>query len=42
MKTAAVTRIERGTVYHLDAAGDIGAILPLLRDRGIEVDGMHD
>ena len=32
----AVRRIERGTVYHLDAAGDIGAILPLLHDRMTE------
>ena len=32
----AVRRIERGTAYHLDAAGDIGAILPLLHDRMTE------
>ena len=32
----AVRRIERGAVYHLDAAGDLGVILPLLHDRMTE------
>ena len=31
-----VRRIERGTVYHLDAEGDPGPILPLLHDRMTE------
>ncbi|MGE5358809.1 MAG: phosphoribosylformylglycinamidine synthase [Bacteroidales bacterium] len=31
-----VTRIERGTVFHLDGTGDISAVLPLLHDRMTE------
>jgi len=33
---AAVTRIERGTAYHVDAKGDLAAALPLLHDRMTE------
>ncbi|MEZ5613610.1 MAG: phosphoribosylformylglycinamidine synthase [Rhodocyclaceae bacterium] len=33
---AAVTRIERGTAFHLDARGDLAAALPLLHDRMTE------
>ena len=32
----AVGRIERGTVYHVDAAGNLGPLLPLLHDRMTE------
>ncbi|CAG0961099.1 partial Phosphoribosylformylglycinamidine synthase, partial [Rhodocyclaceae bacterium] len=33
---AAVTRIERGTAFHVDAKGDLAAALPLLHDRMTE------
>ena len=33
---AAVTRIERGTAFHVDANGDLAAALPLLHDRMTE------
>ncbi|MBE7422666.1 MAG: phosphoribosylformylglycinamidine synthase [Zoogloeaceae bacterium] len=33
---AMVTRIERGTAYHLDAKGDLAAALPILHDRMTE------
>ncbi|MBM3392926.1 MAG: phosphoribosylformylglycinamidine synthase [Betaproteobacteria bacterium] len=33
---AAVTRIERGTAFHLDAKGDLAAARPLLHDRMTE------
>ncbi|MDT3735240.1 MAG: phosphoribosylformylglycinamidine synthase [Denitratisoma sp.] len=33
---AAVTRIERGTAFHVDAKGDLAAALPVLHDRMTE------
>ncbi|MCL4725519.1 MAG: phosphoribosylformylglycinamidine synthase, partial [Rhodocyclaceae bacterium] len=33
---AAVTRIERGTAYHVDAKGDLAVALPILHDRMTE------